>query len=72
MTENELHDPKQPPRLKSLDLSALGAAIGADAEGMVCDIDDPDCEAPAAPTSPASSGSFSAPGRAEPVASRED
>ncbi|MGE3960646.1 MAG: hypothetical protein AB7F65_03090 [Dehalococcoidia bacterium] len=54
MTEHELHDPKQPPRLKALDLGALGlgaldlGALGADFDGLACDIDDPDCEAGAA------------------------
>jgi len=48
MNEHELHDPKQPPQLKSLDFASLG--VTAAAEDLVCDIDDPDCEAPASLT----------------------
>ena len=34
------------PKLQALDLAAL-RGIGDALDGMVCDIDDPDCEAPA-------------------------
>jgi|GEM_PF-2534203 len=49
MMERDAHDPKQPPKLKSLDLRELGAVGGAldvAVDGLVCDIDDPDCEVP--------------------------
>ena len=71
MTENELHDPQQPPRLKSLDLAALGAAVGADAEGMVCDIDDPDCEAPAVPAATSSAATSASQSPREPAVASE-
>jgi len=45
MMERDAHDPKQPPKLKSLDLRELGA-VGDALDGLVCDIDDPDCEVP--------------------------
>ncbi len=49
MSDTGLHDPKQPPRLQSLDLAALG--VSADGAALACDIDDPDCEVPALPVS---------------------
>lgn len=49
MMERDAHDPKQPPKLKSLDLRELGAvgdALDGLVDGLVCDVDDPDCEVP--------------------------
>lgn len=50
MTEREsdaqVHDPKQPPLLQALDVSAFGGS--PEPLDLVCDIDDPDCEVPGA------------------------
>lgn len=37
-----------PPKLQALDLAAL-RGIGDTLDALVCEIDDPDCEAPALP-----------------------
>ena len=45
---NERHDPSPPHKLQALNLAALGDAL----DQLVCDIDDPDCEAPGSALSP--------------------